>query len=139
MAAVKILANGCTLTVDGSLVGGITSISLSNNKTDADTTNFNSAGRMEHMPALRGSSVAIESKFIEDNVTGVRDAGQAKVVAMAALVGPTALKTCIITTPAGITYTFTASANITSDIGGGNADAGNFNFELVVSGAIVIA
>jgi hypothetical protein len=138
MAATKILMKDWGITIDGTAIAEIKSMTVNKTKTDADTTTFDSNGNAEHLPALRGATIQFEGMFIEDDSTGARDAGQAKVVTQSALVGAAAIKTMVLTSPAGTTLTFDASFNIGTQ-GGGNTDPTSFNFEATVKGAIVEA
>jgi hypothetical protein len=138
MAAEKILANGWSLTIGGTAIGGLISFSMAGTKTDADMTDFDSNGNEEHLPASRGGTVQVESFYKEDPSTGARDAGQAKVVTSNAAVGSDAIEEYVLTSPAGTTHTFDGSVNVTN-VGGGNTDGAKFNFEIKRTGAVVIA
>lgn len=119
-------------------IGGLNSLTHSPSSTDAETTDFDSDGRAEHMKAERGDAWSLAGYTLEDVSTGDRDAGQAAVETLAQAVGLTSLGQFRITSPGGNTITFLASAEVTLH-GGGNNDAAAWAASLTVSGAVVYA
>ncbi len=146
MAKTKVLARGWTFFINTGTyavpvwtqIHGINSFSPSPEKNDADTTDFDSAGNLEHLPASRGMSYTFEGFFLVDVADGTRDAGQARVEEVGALVGPAGLGHLRLTSPPSSgaeVWDFDASFNVTPP-GGGNDDAASWSFEATVSGAI---
>lgn len=83
MAVRKILARGWAFEIgDGAAVptftqiGGLNSWSRSREQNNADTTDFDSQGWMEHLPASRSGSVTVEGLMKMDPADGTRDPGQ---------------------------------------------------------------
>lgn len=116
-------------------IGGINSFSPDRSKDDADTTDFNSGGWAQHLPAQRGLSVTLDGFFLEDDA-GVRDAGQARVEEVAQIVGHTGLVGFRITSPATAgnnQISGEASFNYGGP-GGGNNDAASWSAEAVFNG-----
>lgn len=117
-------------------INGINTWSHSPTKNDADTTTFDDDGRMSHLPASRGDGFGIQGLYHEDPETGERDAGQAACDAWAQGIGPVdGIREFRITSPAGNTRTFEASASVTSG-GGGNDDPNAWSCDMTVTGAI---
>ena len=143
MAITKVLARGWTLEVNTGTeeepeftpIGGINTFTFSNSKNDADITDFDSEGYMEHIVASRSFEISMEGFYLEDLATGDRDAGQEKVEEYGNLVGEDSLRTYRLTTPGGTVKTFLASTNI-GDQGGGNDDPTSWGATLTVSGQI---
>lgn len=119
-------------------VGGLNTLSHSPSSSDAETTDFDSNGRAEHMKAERGDSWALAGFSLEDVTTGVRDAGQEAINVLGRATGLTSLAQFRITSPGGKTITFMASAETTLH-GGGNNDAASWAANLTVSGAVTYA
>jgi len=138
MAVTKVLARDWTVTVGGTAIGGINSITFSSSKTNAETTDFASSGWAEHIVAERTRSMSCEGFFMEDEDTGDRNAGQSAIEALAELFSADSLGTFVLTSPGGTTYTFSASVEL-ADIGGGNNDPTSWGFTAEVSGSVVTA
>lgn len=146
MAITKFLARDLTIEINTGTVGspvwtgigGLNSLTHSPSSSDAETTDFDSNGRAEHMKAERGDSWALAGFHLEDVSLGTRDPGQAAVEALAQAVGLTSLSQFKITSPGANTITFSASAEVTL-AGGGNNDAAAWAAALTVSGAVVYA
>lgn len=137
MAVTKVLARDWSFKIGASAINGVQSFTVAPSKTDADTSDFESAGFNEHLPAARGYVVTLEGFHLEDNSTGARDAGQAAVETSAGLVGPTALSEYTMTSPGGNIWTFDASAQVDGPSGSTN-DAATWKATLTVSGSIAI-
>ena len=62
-------------------IGGLTSgtITLNENEEFADTTTFDEEGYYSQEKMQVGAKIALEGKYLQDPVTGVRDVGQALV------------------------------------------------------------
>lgn len=149
MAVAKVLARDFTWEIDDGLgtstfveIGGLTSVSPSPTKNDADTTDFDSDGWLEHMVASRGLSFSLEGHYLEDTSDGSRDPGQERVEAVAQLVGADSVVPFQITTPGGTVI----SCNVSCDAspfgasgGGGNDDPASWSATINVSGKPTVA
>ncbi len=142
MAVTKFLARDLTIEIatGGSGGGyvpikGLNTLTHSPSTTDAETTDFDSDGRSEHMKAERGDSWTLAGFTLEDVLTGSRDPGQAAVEALAQEVGLDSLAPFRITSPGGNTIDFSASAEVTL-AGGGNNDPAAWQAVIRVSGAV---
>lgn len=139
MSTVKTLARDWALEVlvgtTWTVIKGLSSLTFSGNKTDADTTSFDEDGWESHIPARRGRSVGVEAFYLEDPVSGAQDAGQKAVEDIAELVGHNAFGTFRLTSPAFIARTFQASAEI-NETGGGESDPTGFKFGLTVNAKV---
>ncbi len=145
MGVTKFLARDLTIEIDGGGSGGdfveikgLHSITHAPTSTDAETSDFNSGGRSEHLKAERGDSWTCAGFTLEDVVTGDRDPGQARVEAVAQLIGPEALIRYRITSPGGNTIEFLGSAEVTLS-GGGTNDASQWQAVVRASGTISFA
>jgi uncharacterized protein YjdB len=143
MACTKILARGWDIYINtGTIavptwttIGGLSSLTFSNSKNDADTTTYDSQGNMEHIVASRSREVSIEGLYLEDVDTGARDAGQEAVDEAGVSFGCSSLAQFKLTSPYGAITIFLASINI-GDVGGGNDDPTSWGATLTISGAI---
>lgn len=115
-------------------IKGLTSAKPSTDKTDADTTDFDSNGWAEHLPAQRGGSWTLEGYFIEDPATGALDPGQEALMTLGDAMGDAGLKPFRITTPGGNKWEGSVSAKTTAPGGGANNDPNAFSVELTWSG-----
>ena len=145
MATTKVLARGWKVEIGTqiatpvyTIIKGLNSLTFSNDKSDTETTDFDSNGRAEHIVTERSAEVSCEGYFLEDIATKARDAGQQAVEAAAQSVGLTSLYPIRITSPGGTVKTFQASVNV-GDVGGGNNDATSWGATFTVSGAITVA
>lgn len=111
-------------------IKGINTFTLSGDKEDADTSDFDSEYN-EHIPAMRSREVSIEGYYLEDG--GTRDAGQDAVDEYTEMVGQQAMATIRITSPGGVVKEYVGSLS-NGDIGGGNTDATSWGATLTVSG-----
>lgn len=123
---------------DYTAIGGLNTLTHSPATETADTTDFDSAGRPEHLVAQRGDSWALAGFALEDVVTGDRDEGQAAVETLAKAIGLDSMGQFRITSPGGNTITFLASAEVTL-AGGGLNDAAAWSANLTVSGPVTYA
>jgi hypothetical protein len=146
MAVTKFLARDLSIAIQVAGTGGnefipikgLNSLTHSPSSTDAETTDFDSEGRSEHMKAERGDSWTLAGFTLEDVLTGDRDPGQAAVEDLAKERGLDSLGTFRITSPGGTTATFQASAETTL-AGGGNNDAAAWQAVVRISGDITYA
>ncbi len=146
MAVEKVLARGWSFEINTGTegaptwtkIGGIETFSIEKEKTDAEGTDFDSAGWAEHVVAERGVSISLEGFHKEDSSTGDRDAGQEAVEALADAVGDASLDQFRMTSPGGNTWTFYASADVGGP-GGGRNDYASWSCTLKVSGQITKA
>lgn len=141
MAQRKILARGWAFEIsDGAPVatfiqiGGLNTWSVSVEKNDADTTDFDSDGWNEHIVASRGRSISFEGLFMIDPVTKIRDAGQAEVEELADKIDYDSIREFrYYHVATGIGRKGFVSANV-SDVGGGNDDPTSWGAEMTFSG-----
>lgn len=119
-------------------IGGLTQLGFSGDKTDADTTDFDSDGAEEHIVASRSKSVTFEGHYLEDPVNGARDVGQEAVEEIGELTGEESLGDFRLTSPAGTVRTFRGSVNV-GEVGGANNDPTKWSATVTVSGKIVKA
>lgn len=147
MAVTKYLARDTTIEIntaygsggdDFVAIGGLNTLTHSPATETADTTDFDSGGRPEHIVAQRGDSWALAGFALEDVTTGDRDEGQAAVEALGKVIGLSALGQFRVTSPGGNTATFLASAEVTL-AGGGLNDAAAWSANLTVSGDVTYA
>ena len=139
MAEIKVLARDWDIEIydavgeDWLEIGGITSLTFSSDMTEAETTDFDSEGWAEHIPAERTKSLSVEGNYLEDEA-GERDQGQEEVEEAAELTGDDGLTPFYLESPnGGIQIAFLASVNM-SDIGGDTNDPTSWGFDLIVSG-----
>ena len=116
-------------------IGGITSLTFGSDSTEADTTSFDEAGRESHLIVKRGNTVTIDGKYLEDQLTGERDAGQQAVEIAADQIGPTAMRYYRLTSPGGTERVFLASTKL-AELGGGTDDPTSWGAECKCSGLI---
>jgi hypothetical protein len=141
MALAKVLARDWVLYIANENilqyieVKGLTNLIFDREKTDADTTDFNSDGQTEHLVASRGIIISLEGYYLEDQSNGDRDPGQSLVEDLSELVGANGIARFILISPAGIVRHFNASANVTGT-GGGNDDPTGWKCTLNVSGEV---
>lgn len=146
MAVTKFLARDINIDINTGTIGvpvwtpikGLNSLTHSPSSTDAETTDFDSNGRAEHMKAERGDSWTLAGFTLEDVANGARDPGQAAVESLAKLMGPASLGQFRMTSPGGNTATYMASAEVTR-AGGGNNDAAAWQAVILISGDITYA
>jgi hypothetical protein len=131
----KVLGREFTIEIGSTAIAGLKSIAIDTSETDAETTDFDSGGWAEHLAAERSATVTLSGLYVEDADSGTQDEGQAAVEALAILTGESSLETFTITSPGGITKTFSASAQVSGPSGGTN-DAATWGAVLKVSGAI---
>lgn len=146
MAITKFLARDLTCDINTGTIAapvwtpvkGLNTITHSPSSTDAETSDFDSEGRAEHMKAERGDSWALAGFSLEDVSTGDRDPGQAAVEVLGRAIGPASLGQFRLTSPGGNTATFMASAEVTT-AGGGTNDAAAWGATITASGPITYA
>jgi hypothetical protein len=148
MAVTKFLARDLSIYIDGDpasgggdswvKINGLNTLTHSPTSSDAETTDFNSAGHSEHMKAERGESWTLAGFTLEDVATGDRDPGQLLVENLAQKMGLTSLESFQIRSPGGNTATFQASAEVTR-AGGGNNDPAAWQAVVRVSGEVTFA
>jgi hypothetical protein len=145
MAVTKFLARDLMIEIDDGGSGdgfleikGLNSITHAPTSTDAETSDFNSEGRSEHLKAERGDSWTCSGFTLEDVDNGDRDPGQTRAEAVGQLVGPAALVPFRITSPGGNMISFSGSVEVTLS-GGGTNDASAWQAVIRASGAIVFA
>ena len=117
-------------------IGGISSASWSPKTTEADGTDFDSAGHPEQIVAERGEEYTISGFHLEDVGTGTRDAGQARMEVIGAAIGLTSVGTFRWTSPGGNIKTFDGTVEITGP-GGGNNDNASWSAKIHMTGAAV--
>lgn len=140
MAAEKFLARDHTIEVSSDAgvtwieAGGVNSVSFEKGKNSADTTDFNSGGNPEHIPASRPKSGSFEGFKMEDPATGALDAGQQIIETAADAVGASGLIHLRITRPSGVG--FSCKVSVGTSFGGGNDDPTSWSAPFEVSGAL---
>jgi predicted secreted protein len=110
-------------------------VTVNRDKTDADTTDSDSAGWAEHLVAQRGVTVDMEGQRKIDRGTGVADAGQAAINASLVQFGEDAFRTYRvqhIPSLTGIQFKATASTNLA----GGLNDKRSLALKLTASGVV---
>lgn len=118
-------------------IAGVNSMTLGRASEERETTDFDSDGQRESIPMQRHRTVALEGDVIEDDTTGALEPGQARLEALAALVGESGRAEFVATSPGGRTFTQQVWVD-PGDQGGGNNDGTSFSYTLVRSGATVI-
>jgi hypothetical protein len=141
MAKLKVLARNWKIEVNTGTVavpawtkvGGINTFTLTNDKEDADTTDFDSQGYAEHMVAQRANEISFEGFYLEDPADKSRDAGQEFIEDSAETVGPESIVPLRITSPSGNAKEYMGSFAV-GDVGGGNNDPTSWGASYTVSG-----
>jgi hypothetical protein len=113
-------------------VGGVNTFTISHDKEDADTTDFDDQGYNSHIVASRSNEITFEGFYIEDEL-GARDAGQQLVEDHAEEIGPESIKPLRLTSPGGKVRQWDGSF-VTGDVGGGNNDATSWGSTFTPSG-----
>lgn len=114
-------------------VAGVNSFTISSDKEDADTTDFDDAGYGSHIVASRSNEITFEGFYIEDEADGSRDPGQEKIEDNAELIGPSSIKPLRLTSPGGKVRQFNGSFNV-GDVGGGINDPTSWGATFTPSG-----
>lgn len=138
MADVGVLAREWIVTVNSQVVGGLSEITFGATSKEADFTTNDSAGAEEHQISRRSRTVKLKGLFLEDAGTKGRDDGQAAVETLAEGIGLSSLAEVIITSPAGTTWTFQASATM-DDLAGPGDEGTTWGATLKSSGAIAVS
>lgn len=143
MAITKVPARDYTFEVDpagGTSYLEITGITTWGHKPamgEADTTDFGSGGRQEHLKMSTGDSFTLEGQRKADVSDGSRDAGQAACETLSRSLALSSLGRFRFTDPDGEVKTFLASCTVTHG-GGGNDDVTGWSAEIKVSGDITV-
>lgn len=139
---VKVLARGWNVFIDTGSgasiwteIKGLTNLIFDGEKTNADTTTFESGGDEEHQVASRSKTLGLEGQYLEDQNDGGRDPGQEAVEKLADQVGANSIGNFKLVSPAGTVRYFSASANV-SGIGGSKNDPTGWKADLDVSGGL---
>jgi len=119
-------------------IGGIEKFSVDPKSTETDTTDFASAGHDEHLITSRGASIKLDGFHLEDPADGDRDPGQAKIEALALLTGNDSLGDFRLTSPGGVVWTFSGSAEVAGPSGGKN-DPASWAATIKVSGPVTVS
>lgn len=146
MAIVKVLARNWKIEIDKDplagtptgtqvwqKIGGINTFTITSDKEDADTTDFDSEGYNTHIVASRSNEITFEGFFLEDSATGARDPGQQAVEDYADKIGHTSIATIRMTSPSGKVTEYDGSIGI-GDVGGGTNDPTSWGATVAVSG-----
>ena len=118
-------------------VSGVNSFSPSTEKNDADVTDFDSNGWQEHQVASRGLSFDIEGYHIEDDSTGVRNAGQERLEELGRAIANNSTSTFRVVKPGGVIIEMEASFDAPmygQSTGGGNDDPAGWSVTMTVTG-----
>lgn len=145
MALTKFLARDLVIEILDTATGGaytevkgLESLTHSPSTTEADTTDFESGGRKEHLVAERGDEWTLSGFKLLDVATGDLDPGQQLIEELATKISFESLGTFRITDPGGNSKVFQASAEVTLP-GGGHNDPAAWGAKLSVSGPYVEA
>jgi hypothetical protein len=146
MAKTKVLARNWIIEVDTdplattptgtpvwTKVGGVNTFTISSDKEDADTTDFDDGGYASHIVASRSNEITFEGFFIEDIADGSRDAGQDAVETFAEYIGPESIVPLRLTSPGGKVREWNGSF-VTGDVGGGTNDPTSWGATFTPSG-----
>jgi predicted secreted protein len=139
MTKVKVLARNWGIYVQSAVVGtfqkvgGIDTFTLGFKDEQTDTTDFDSEGYSTHIVSGRSHDIKIEGSFVEDVLTGDRDAGQELIESLATKLGPDSIDKFRLMAPSGKTTEYDVSASL-SDQGGGLKDKTKWGAALTVSG-----
>lgn len=112
---------------------GLNTLTHAPSTSRADTTEFDSNGRDEHLVASRGETWTVAGFTLEDVDTGERDPGQEAVEALGRLVGPAGMGYFRVLSPGGNAIYFQASVETTLH-GGGTNDAAAWQAVITVNG-----
>lgn len=142
MAKTKVLARNWLIEVNTGTsavpvwtpVKGINTFTISGDKEDTDTTDFDSNGWAEHLVAGRSKEVTFEGFFIEDEADGTRDPGQQYIEGQGEKIGLEAVTPLRLTSPGGKVRQFNGSFAV-GDVGGGNNDATSWGATYTPTGA----
>lgn len=137
MAAKAILARGWTFKIGAQAIGGILQFTPAAQGKKTITTIFANQGQESHVVASRTKSIKLSGLYFEDPSTGVRDAGQAAVEALAEQMGDASVGSFTITSPGGHIGTFTATAIMDAPGGGGNDDETKWECTLDITPATI--
>lgn len=140
MAVTKVLARGWTFFINTGTyavpvwtqIHGINSFSPSPEKNDADTTDFDDAGSLSHLPVSRGRAFTLEGFYKVDVSNGDRDEGQAAVEALSDSMGVAGIGNFKFVAPDASIDLFSGSVNVTPP-GGGSDDAAAWSVEITVT------
>lgn len=115
-------------------IKGLTNISPSVTKNDADTTDFDADGWLTHLVASRGASLQLQGQRVEDAADGTRDAGQEALEELGWAMGADSLKGFRMVRPDdSVMIEGQVSAEVTP-FGGGNDDPAGWEATLTFAG-----
>jgi hypothetical protein len=120
-------------------VSGLTStmVDHSANEETADTTEYDSAGQYSQFIMQRGKSLKLEGNKKYDSVTAAFDSGQARLDAVAELVGASSVVACRMRYPlqtGASGYTVWQATVSRGEEGGGNNDLVKYGYTLTKCG-----
>ncbi len=115
-------------------VTGLDSTTITTEKTDATTDDFDTDGFMSHLPAMRGTTIALAGTGDIDPDTLEPLPGQAAVEALGQLVGREGIGKFKIVRPGGASIAYRCSVKCDPLAGGGVADASKWSAELKATG-----
>jgi hypothetical protein len=138
---VQILADDATTWV---AVGGLKNIKLdpSANGEMEETTTYGSAGAYEEVPMQRGALIELEGAYLEDNITGAQDTGQALCETRGTAVGYAGVGKVRFRHPLATTWRVWTTPGATfelSDQGGGNNNMISWGAKIRRSGVTTTA
>lgn len=115
-------------------IRGLTNMSPSVTKNDADTTDFDADGWLAHLVASRGAGFALSGQRVEDGSTGARDPGQEAMEELGWAMGHESLKPFRLVRPdSTVALQGLVSAEVTP-MGGGNDDPSSWSCTVTFSG-----
>jgi hypothetical protein len=140
MGTVPVLARGWTVEVnDGDgydEVKGLEVISFNpGDVKEADTYTKESAGNDEHLVVRRTRTLKLDGRWLEDEGTGARDAGQSSIEALGALTGAGSVASFKTTSPGGKISEFDGTVRM-GDLIGNVDEAAKWSATIKVTGAI---
>lgn len=145
MALTKFLARDLKFEIEDPASGGdfvevkgLETLTHSPSTTQADTTDFQSGGRKEHLVAERGDEWTLAGYKLEDVDTGDYDPGQSLVEDLAKQISVDSIGRVRITSPGGNTITCEASAEATLP-GGGHNDPAAWGAKITFTGLPIYA
>lgn len=116
-------------------ITGVESFTITRDKEDLDTTDFDNDGYDSHVVVGRSVEMEVEAGMRMDTTTGTRCAGQARVE----VIGEAFLNESIgkfhIADPAGTVYELLGSVKL-ADVGGGTKDKTSWGFTVVGCGKL---
>ena len=116
-------------------ITGIESFTITRDKEDLDTTDFDNDGYDSHVVVGRSVEMEIEGGMRMDTTSGARCAGQSRVEVIAEAFLDESIGKFHVLDPAGTVYELNGSVKL-ADVGGGNKDKTSWGFTVVGNGKL---